>query len=272
MKLSIITINYNDANGLKKTMDSVLSQTYDDFEYIVVDGASEDGSVAVLESYNAPNLNWISESDSGIYNAMNKGIHLAKGDYLLFLNSGDFLVEKEVLKRITSKFNENYSFIGCSLFLETKRGRRLREHPEKISFSYMVSNTLSHPSTFIKRGMFECYGLYNEANKIISDWEFFFKALALNGESFFKIKDVLTVFDMDGISSNPNNNELIQSEREAVLKRYLKGVYNNDLDLFIFNHFKRPTKRIKYLMKIEKSPFLRKLTTAFLAIISKLAR
>lgn len=266
--LSIITINYNNAPGLKKTMDSVLQQTYGDFEYIVIDGNSSDGSKEVLKSYSNEKLIWLSEPDTGIYNAMNKGIRMAKGDYVLFLNSGDFLVSEDVLKKSIPKINRKVSFIGFNLLLDTKNGRKLREHPEKISFSYLVSNTLSHPSTLIKRTMFEKYGLYNENNKIISDWEFFFKTIGLHGESFQKIPEVLTVFDMNGISSQKENLARVKDERERVLQYYLKSVFNNELDTFIFSHFKNPTNRIKHLMIIEKAPYLRKLTTAILSLLS----
>jgi glycosyltransferase involved in cell wall biosynthesis len=266
--ITVITINYNDAQGLKKTMDSVLQQSCNDFEYIVIDGNSTDGSKEVLNSFSNEKLIWVSESDTGIYNAMNKGIKLAKGKYLLFLNSGDILVSNEVLERSIPKINSEASFIGFNLLLETKKGRKLREHPEKISFSYLVSNTLSHPATLIKREMFDIYGYYNEENKIISDWEFFFKAIGLHGESFQMITEVLTVFDMHGISSKKENLDLVRKEREQVIKKYLATVYNSDLDTFIFDQFKEPTKRIKYLMRIERSPYLRKLTTFTLSMIS----
>ncbi len=267
-KITVVTVNYNDTEGLKKTMNSVLQQTSNEFEYIVIDGNSTDGSKEVLQSFNDPKLNAVSEPDSGIYNAMNKGIKLAKGEYILFLNSGDFLVSEDVLEKYIPKINNKISFIGFNLLLDTKNDRKLREHPEKISFSYLVSNTLSHPSTLIKRTMFEKYGLYNENNKIISDWEFYFITIGLHGESFQMIPEVLTVFDMNGISSKSENLSLVKKEREKVLKNNLKSVYNSELDTFIFSHFKNPTKRIKYLMKIEKSSYLRKLTTFILSLIS----
>ena len=110
MKLSIITINYNNAVGLKKTLDSVAAQTYTDFEYIIVDGASTDGSVDIIREYEnalasrpsplASHLKWISEPDTGIYNAMNKGIRLAHGEYTLMLNSGDYLVDEQVIEKV----------------------------------------------------------------------------------------------------------------------------------------------------------------------------
>lgn len=269
INLSIITINYNNASGLKKTVDSVINQKYKDFEYIIIDGKSTDNSVDVIKSINLPNFNWISEEDSGIYNAMNKGIKMAEGDYLLFLNSGDFLKNNKVLDEVLFNIKKSVSFIGCNLILNYKNEKKIKKHPEKISFSYLLTSTILHPSTFIKKEMFDKYGFYNEENKIVSDWEFFFKAIALNGESFQKIDKELTIFDMYGISSNSENSDIVKYEKEQVFNKYLKSIYVNDLDEFLFNQLKNPTKRIKYLMKIEKNIFLRKITTFCLSILNK---
>lgn len=269
--LSIITINYNDASGLQKTMDSVINQSYTDIEYIVIDGGSVDASVEVIESYENVRLQWVSEPDSGIYNAMNKGIDRANGDYLLFLNSGDFLMSNTILETVIPKLDDSFSFISCNLLLDGEV-KRVREHPEQISFSYLVSNALSHPSTFIKKEMFVKHGMYNEDNKIVSDWEFFFKTLGLNGESFQKINETLTVFDMEGISSSIDSVKLITAEKEAVYKKYLSAVYTSEFDVYNFNNFRNASKRIKLLMKIDKSSFVRKITTLVLLILSKFVR
>jgi glycosyltransferase involved in cell wall biosynthesis len=272
MYLSIITINYNDAIGLKKTITSVCNQTWKDFEYLIIDGDSTDDSLEIIKSFQNQNLNYVSERDTGIYNAMNKGIEIAKGDYLLFLNSGDYLYNKDVLLKVSDYFTSNKSFMSGHLNYIKESKDIIREHPEKLSFSYLMNNSLSHPSTFIKKELFETYGLYNEENKIVSDWEFFLKAIALNGESFVKIPFIITVFDNNGLSSNSENLNLVKSERKKVLQHYLGTVFNNELDTFIFNQFLNPTKRIRFLMIIEKKSFLRKLTTIFLSIVSKFIR
>ncbi|NQY29499.1 MAG: glycosyltransferase [Flavobacteriaceae bacterium] len=270
--LSVITINYNDAQGLKKTMDSVLRQTYANFEYIVIDGNSTDTSVAQIKTYADNRLRWISEPDSGIYNAMNKGILLAKGAYVLFVNSGDYLISSIILEEVISLYDFKASFIGGNLCLEKEGGLEEKKHPEKISFNYLLTKTIYHPATFIKKELFDRYGLYNEHNKIISDWEFFFKTIGLNGESFHKIDKAVTVFDMNGISSNPENEKLIQFEKNRVLQKYLKAMFNSDLDAFLLSQIKAPSKRIKLLKKIEKSPLIRKVTTVILTVLSKLVK
>jgi glycosyltransferase involved in cell wall biosynthesis len=272
LKLSIITINYNDAVGLKKTITSVYNQTWKDFEYIIIDGDSTDNSLEVIKSFDSSNLNYVSEPDTGIYNAMNKGIKMARGNYLLFLNSGDYLYNDDVLLNVKDYFVSNRSFMSGHLNYNKDSKVVIREHPEKLTFSYLVGNSLSHPSTFIKREMFEKYDSYNEENRVVSDWEFFFKTIALNGETFVKIPFVITIFDNSGVSSCSENLSLIKTEKQKVLHHYLGTVFNSELDTFIFNQFLNPTKRIKLLKKIEKNPFLRKLSTIFLSFLSKFIR
>lgn len=268
MKLTIITINYNNAFGLKKTMDSVLNQTWEDFEYIVIDGDSNDESIAVIKSFESSKLKWLSEPDMGIYNAMNKGVQNANGDYVLFLNSGDYLNNNLVLSNVKEYFLSNVSFLSGHLFYIKDGKEIIRKHPKEISFSYLVSKSISHSSTFIKRDMFAKYGLYNEANAIVSDWEFFFKTIGLNGESFLGIDQIITIYDLNGISSLEENSKKIKEERTQVFKKYLKPIFNDEFDTFLFQNFISPSKRIKYLKYIEKKLFLRKVTTVLLFAIS----
>jgi glycosyltransferase involved in cell wall biosynthesis len=271
-KLSIITINYNNSIGLKKTMESVALQIWRDFEHIVIDGNSTDNSVSVIESFDYKNLHWTSEPDTGIYNAMNKGIKRSVAKYLLFLNSGDTLMDAEVLGKVNNYLNEDYSFIGCNLILDFPDGNLEKEHPQKLSFSYLLNKTVYHPSTFIMRDMFETYGLYNENFKIASDWEFFFKAIALNGEEFLNVPIALTQFDTQGSSSDLKNQKLIKSEKNQVLNQYLRSFANSELDTFVLSQLRNPSKRIKYLVRIEKYKYLRKITTVCLRLISSLTR
>ena len=102
MKYSIITINYNNADGLRRTIESVVSQTYADYEYLIIDGGSTDGSVNAIKEYEDKISYWVSEKDGGIYNAMNKGVKVAHGEYLIFMNSGDVFYNDRVIERIES--------------------------------------------------------------------------------------------------------------------------------------------------------------------------
>ena len=118
--------------------------------------------------------------------------------------------------------------------------------------------------------MFDKYGLYNEENKVVSDWEFFLKTIGLNGESFQKINKELSVFNTNGISSNAMNAELIKREKETVLNRLLKSFNHHLLDKYVLDQLINPSKRIECLVTIEKSLFFRKITTFLLSIISRL--
>ncbi len=269
-KISIITINYNDAVGLEKTVQSVVNQSCKDFEYIVIDGGSTDGSKDVIEKYKNQITYWISEKDSGIYNAMNKGIVKATGEYLLFINSGDILHNDLVVEKLYLKIDLNYTFIsGSLLFLDENNKTHLKEHPEVLTLKYMMSRTLSHPSTLIKKEAFNKYGLYNENNKIISDWEFFFKSIALNGESYKKIDLIISQFNLDGISSKQKDLGCLEIKNS--LTNLLPYVYNNENDTFIFNSLRVTNRRVVFLQKIEKNILIRKVTTVILYLLSKLS-
>lgn len=266
-KVSVVTINFNDAKGLEKTISSVVSQTYNDFEYIVIDGGSTDESVNVIEENQQKISYWVSEKDKGIYNAMNKGIVKATGEYILFLNSGDYLVNNRVLENVVNELRDNVDFVSGNLeYYLSDNILFTRVHPNKLTFTYLVSKTISHPSTFIRRVMFEKFGLYNEDLKIVSDWEFFFKCLGLNGTTFKSINTTITHFDMNGISSS--NGDKVNAEKELVYKKYLPYIFNNEDDLYIFEKFKYRDNRIKMIQKLERKPFLRKLATLQLKLIS----
>lgn len=269
--LSIITINYNNQKGLKETIQSVVQQTWDQFEYIVIDGGSQDKSKMIIEDYSQYIDHWVSEPDTGIYNAMNKGIKHAHGKYLLFLNSGDVFYDNGVLAEIKSYFNNEISFLigNLAYFLEGKE--YMRRSPECLTFSYLIDKHISHPSTFIKTDMFRKHGFYNENLEIVSDWEFFFKTLGLNGETYKRLDTTITLFDTNGISYDKNNLQKALAERERVLRNYLPTIYNDEIDFFLFQNLKQPSRRIKYLKNIEKSAFLRKTTTLVLSILNSFA-
>lgn len=229
MKLSIITINYNDATGLKKTLDSVVKQTCCDFEHIIIDGASTDGSVEIIREYEstlasnlspfASRLKWLSEPDKGIYNAMNKGIKMATGDYLLFLNSGDVLVDENVVYDfIVSDKREDIVAGGTLLGVD----ERLPKYPPKVlTYELFVTDSLMHAATFIRRELFEQYGLYNEQHRIVSDWEFFVKVLVNNNCTYTTINRLISLFDTTGISNQSSHSTLHEQERREVIDRYM---------------------------------------------------
>jgi glycosyltransferase involved in cell wall biosynthesis len=200
-KLSIITINYNDRIGLEKTIQSVIGQSVSDFQYIIIDGASTDGSAQLLDKY-ADRIDFgISEKDSGIYNAMNKGARFADGDYLLFLNSGDELYDSDVIERVLPLLSGTDIICGSTLDY-SEHESHLHIPPKNVSlFSFVGGSSLPHPSSFINRSLFEQIGGYHEEYRIVSDWCFFIEAIVLAHCSYATIPNIVTRFNCYGISS-----------------------------------------------------------------------
>ena len=214
-KVSVITINFNNLAGLIKTVNSVVCQTYAEVEFVLVDGGSTDGGLAYLEENDAKFSNWISEPDLGIYNAMNKAITMAKGEYLIFMNSGDYFYSENVLKSIFDK-EQSADIIY---------GRSIREHEgEKTIWPYVFNvdkgdlykYSLHHQSIFFKRDLFEKYGGYNEDLKVVADWEFCFRLYLQTDSTFKRIDDFISVFDLDGLSQSDKGAKLDFEERNLV--------------------------------------------------------
>jgi glycosyltransferase involved in cell wall biosynthesis len=206
-EISIITINLNNAQGLQKTIQSVICQTFTNYEYIIIDGGSNDHSVEIIKNYQSKITFWISEPDKGIYNAMNKGILNSKGNYCLFLNSGDWLLNENAFENIM-KLQLNEDIIYCDL-ADNNKGI---VYPDLLSPYFFFKSSLGHPSALIKKKLFEKNGLYNEDYKIISDWEFFLKVILIEKCSYKHFPQKLTFFNDEGISSKLL--ELVKQERK----------------------------------------------------------
>ncbi|MDD3079169.1 MAG: glycosyltransferase family 2 protein [Paludibacter sp.] len=251
-ELSIITINRNNADGLKKTIESVVYQTYTDFEYIVIDGNSTDNSVDVIKAY-AFNINyWVSEPDLGIYNAMNKGLRKAMGEYCLFLNSGDYLVDSNVLSTVfENNFNEDLIYGDQLIEQNQSLVKRTFLIPEYITFRSFMSSTLPHQCTFIRRSLFLVVGLYNENNKIVSDWEFNVLALFKYNCSLRKIDIAISVYDTNGISSSMDYMEIHNHEKRQLLYKYFPR-FMKDYDAMVRLEKSKTFKLAKTLRKLFK--------------------
>lgn len=218
MKVSIITINYNNGYGLERTIKSVQEQTYQDIEHIVIDGASTDNSVEVIKALEMGIAYWVSEPDKGIYNAMNKGIAQAHGEYCLFLNSGDKLFKPESLENVI-KQGPVADIVSCDIVVDDDTLKGYKSPPDEITPVYLNRRPVPHPSTLIKTSIMKQYG-YREDYKIISDWIFFYEALIRNNSTYQHIGLPLSVFYTDGVSST--NKEKISEEG----KRYGASIYS----------------------------------------------
>lgn len=301
MKLSIVTINYNNAEGLRRTLNSVTAQTYHDIEHIIIDGGSTDASVEVIKEYvrNVERMNdeiivrdearkermnvvWSSESDKGIYNAMNHGIEIALGrrivnedhtsnithntlqeslcDYVQILNSGDLLAADDVTERMMAALKaQNEEMSRANVLNEPLSlndgvailyGNMLKSYDGKTiinrdtcggdmytpeSFLYFYKGTLNHDCAYIRRDLFEKYGLYNEQMKICSDWEWYVRAIVLGGEKPVYTNIDVTIFDMNGVSESYGKNaDIIKRERREYLESILPPAVLHDYDAFSF--------------------------------------
>jgi glycosyltransferase involved in cell wall biosynthesis len=211
--ISVITINYNNAAGLQKTMDSVISQTFQDFEFIVIDGQSSDNSVDIIKQNSRINF-WLSENDNGIYDAQNKGILNAKGDYLLFLNSGDILANSSVLKKVSAVLSGGKSFYYGNLILEKDLVKENHFAPKEIDMDFMLNSTFWHPCVFIKADLFKSFGVYNTSFKIVGDYEFFVRCLLKPNVTSEYINEFITEFDGNGISNDASKAAIQTKERQ----------------------------------------------------------
>ncbi len=219
MKLTIITINYNNRDGLKRTLESVAAQISKKFEYIVIDGGSTDGSVNVLEEYSDNIDNWISEPDEGIYNAMNKGVRLTHGKYVLFVNSGDALNNPNVVDSF-NKLGIDADFItGIEQFVCYDNGHKIVQSTNfphrKIVSEIFLTSSISHGSTFIKTQLLRD-NPYDETLSIVSDWKFFLHELIIKRSSYASWDFPVNDFDSTGVSNT--NKEKRDNERQSYLR------------------------------------------------------
>lgn len=249
MKLSLITINRNNVAGLEKTLKSVASQIFKEFEYIVIDGASTDGSVEVIKKYESQfsHLKWVSEPDSGIYNAMNKGIRMASGDYIQILNSADCLAEPDVTERMLAALEKagNPSILYGNMVKCYPDGRKIVDKSfagQEITMLGMFTGTLNHDPAYIRRDLFEKYGFYDESLKIVSDWKWYLEAIILGSEKPQYVDIDVTLFDMMGISET--NKDLDKEERKHVLEQLFPQTVLTDYERYAF-----PIEQIKRLQR-----------------------
>lgn len=260
MKLSIITINYNNLKGLRKTIDSVLCQTWKDFEWIIIDGGSNDGSKELIEKTAAECQNisyWCSEPDEGVYNAMNKGIAHANGEYLNFMNSGDMFFNPQVLFEIMEKLDGTDIVYGNTAF----SNGAMSIAPKQISGDFFfMGYTLCHQSCFIKTDLQKRY-MYDENLKIVSDRKFFMQALLLDNASYMSSNKMISLYDITGISSD---NDKLLKELDLVFNE----LFSRRLLDLINDYVHGNTMEEKFFVKLRTSNY-RKYVYSLLVFIFK---
>ena len=216
--LSIITICYNIKDEIEKTCQSIVNQTWQDFEWIVVDGGSNDGTVDVLNKYRSRMNVFISERDKGVYNAMNKGIKLASGEWLSFMNGGDAYAANDVLEKVFKNKEYDADVLYGNINEIYPDGRTEQSnYKTKIDLSFFTNHNINHQSSFIRRKLFDKYGIYDEEYKIASDWEKWI-VFAENGCNFKYVDVIIADFMCNGISSKQSS--VLSSEHEKICAKY----------------------------------------------------
>lgn len=214
MILSVITINLNDRQGLEKTIRSVISQSFRDFEWIIIDGDSSDGSKELIWRYSSYTTVWKSEPDKGIYDAMNKGTGYASGRYLLFLNSGDVFAADDCLEKVVPRLRDKDFYTGYEL---SEKGRRGLKSITNLYLDYFLTvDSLPHQATFIRKETLLKFGLYDTKCTIVSDWWFCFKALVKGNATIELLDTDICRHDLQGISHT--RADIALQERIQLLK------------------------------------------------------
>lgn len=219
MKYSIITVNYNNKEGLHKTIKSVIQQTFRDFEFIIIDGGSTDGSVDILKKYNDQIDYWVSEPDGGIYQGMNKGIKKATGEYLNFMNSGDCFYDTLVLQDVANMKLDQEIIIGQDYHFNPKQQKGFATIlPTRASMITLYMEALPHQSTFYKNTLFT-NTLYDESLKLVADHKFNIQKICVDNCQVKFINRIICLRESGGLSDS--NQGLSSKESSEVLGQFL---------------------------------------------------
>lgn len=232
MILSVITINRNNADGLRRTLESVAAQTFCEFEHIIVDGGSSDDSVPIIKSYEEsiissrsnrqivyPGITWVCEKDDGIYDAMNKGVRMATGDYVYFLNSGDELYSIDSLEQIVAAIDGSDIIAGRvdSIYNGGSIGISPLHKEDDYSLFQMYLHGINHQAVLIRRELQLQYP-YDTESKIGGDWKFFIQTIVLKNASVQNVNVIFAKYDRGGVSSN---RRALVEERLSILRDLL---------------------------------------------------
>lgn len=227
---SVITVCYNAASSIEKTVVSVLKQDYVGYEYIIIDGASKDNTISKIKKYESSfdgRLRIISEVDRGIYDAMNKAINMSKGKYLIFINADDELC-LNILSIIKNKIDEQIKLpdivYGDSIVVyktDEKQITKLRKAYSKITPKTLCRGMgVVHQSMFTKRDVFDRVGMFNIEYSIGADWNFLIKSV-LSGVSMLYVEQPISIFATDGVSAKVHNLERHKIRKDNKLYKFI---------------------------------------------------
>jgi glycosyltransferase involved in cell wall biosynthesis len=240
MKISIITVVWNNNETIKDAIDSVLNQTYKNMEYIIIDGASNDGTVEVVQSYGDKITKFISEKDNGLYDAMNKGLKLASGEIIGILNSDDIYENSEVIEKVIKTFIDKnvdslYGDLQCVQADDTDKVVRYWKSSEFVNGSFSKGWHPPHPSFFVKKKIYEQYGYFDLSMKVSADFELMIRFLEKYNISTVYLPIVIVKMRVGG-ESNKNIKNIITGNK-SILKAFDKNGIKVNKFLYIFYRF-----------------------------------
>ena len=224
MKISIITVCYNAKDTIEDTFLSIFSQTYKNVELIVIDGGSFDGTLEVINKYRDKISHFVSESDEGIYDAMNKGIDYVTGDFVLFLNANDVFYDNEVLQKVVDALYKNHDveflFGEADYISEDKKTSRIQTYEEITNDFAILANNICHQSIFYKKSLFDRFGKYSNDYKIYADWAFNLKCLVENKVAAIYLPTAICKFQLGGACSSSNAKNNCKIDKNLLIVRY----------------------------------------------------
>jgi len=249
MKISIITVCYNEAATIEKTLQSIFSQTYQDIESVIIDGGSTDGTLDIIEKYRDRIAYFVSEPDDGVYNAMNKGIKASTGDVLYFLNANDTLYSDDVLEKVVEAFSrKNYDFVyGDIVEIFPEKTVPLKFNKGR-NFHALLSVQICHQACFYRKFLFEKFGMYDENFLICSDHDLNMRILLNRKIKTGYINKTIANFERTGISSSKKFSRILENENRLIFYRY---AYNSPVSAIIY-YTKLVCIEPGFLLKINK--------------------
>ncbi len=215
-KISIIIPTYNASKTLSVALESILEQTFTDYEILIVDGLSTDHTVELAKGYQDERIKIISEKDSGIYDAMNKGIRLAKGEWLYFLGSDDRLFDKDVLKKVSQWFGQDYDVLYGNVVFSISQ----RVYDGRFSAQKLIARNICHQAIFTKKNVFKKLGNFNVSYKGLADWHFNFKWFSNQAVKHKYIDQIIAYYYEDGYSFN-NPDKKFSEDFIEIIKSYM---------------------------------------------------
>ncbi|MGE0088138.1 MAG: glycosyltransferase family 2 protein [Bacteroidales bacterium] len=238
MKVSIITVVYNNASTIRGAIESVINQSYQNIEYIVVDGASTDGTVEIINKYKDHIAHFISEPDAGIYNAINKGIKLATGDIVGILNSDDFFCSNNIIEIVVNEFlKDNIDAVyGDVQFVNPKKENKItryysskRFNPNMFKYGFMPA----HPSFYVRKRFYDSLGLYKENYIIGSDFELLIRFLHKNKLTTRYLQMPFVTMRSGGVSNRSYKSNILLN------REILRACKENDINTNLFNIYSK---------------------------------